>query len=207
MWRESIAIRWVAGGVAAAPLSVLLHEFGHYLVYAALGLPGVTLHFDSVSWICSSELMGALMEWDYVSAASMAPLSHVAAGMAAGPVATYLVVAACCCLCAKWFPHPLLVAVGCLSNVRILGPLSVVVLQLLGYSVRSTCDECVVSALTGLPLALLVAPGVVCLVGAGWWLARCFPGGSRWLAAASMVAGFVVGMAVYAAYLGPLLLS
>ena len=206
MWRESIALRWGVGGLAAAPLSVLLHEFGHYLAYVALGLPGVTLHYASVSWTGSSELMRALMERDYAAAASIAPLSQVAVGMASGPVATYLVVAACCCLCAKWFPHPLFVAVGCLSNVRILGPLSVVVLQLLG-TVRSTCDECVLSALTGLPLALLVAPGLVSLVGAGWWLARYFPGGSRRLAAASMVAGFVVGTTVYGAYVGPLLLS
>ena len=65
-----------------------------------------------------------------------------------GLVATYSVVIACCCLCAKWRAHPLLVAVGYLSNLRIVGPMSIVLLEAFGASVRSGCDECVVSMLT-----------------------------------------------------------
>ena len=99
------------------------------------------------------------------AAVALAPLWGVAAGFGMGLVATYSVVIACCCLCAQWRAHSLLVAVGYLSNLRIVGPMSIVLIEAFGASVRSGCDECVVSMLTSVPLGVLTLPGVIALVG------------------------------------------
>lgn len=204
--RRRTALRWGIAGVLAPPLTVLPHEMGHYLVYAWLGLPDATLHYGSATWTGSSAFWDAIRQGDHAAAAAIAPVSGVATGYAMGPVATYLVVLACCWLCAKWRPHPLLVAVGYLSNLRIVGPGSVVVLQILGYQVRSTCDECQLSALTGVPLGVLASIGLVSLIGAGIWLARYFPRRDRRIAVLSLALGFGLGSVVYAQLLGPLVL-
>ena len=173
--RRRTALRWGVAGVLAPPLTVPPHELGHYLVYAWLGLPDVALHYGSVSWTGSSAFWDAIGQGDHAAAAAIAPVSGVATAYAMGLVATYLVVLACCWLSVKWRPHPLLVAVGYLSSFRITASLAVLVLPWFGVTVRSTCDECQLSILTGVPVAVLTLPGLVSLVGAGIWPARCFP--------------------------------
>ena len=132
-----------------------------------LRLPDTTLHYGSVSWSGSSAFWQAIRQGDFADAGAIAPVSGIALSAGMGPVATYLVVLACCCLCAKWRPYPLLVAVGYLSNVRISGPGLILLLRLVGFSENSGCDECRLSMLTGVPLGILALPGFVSLVGAG----------------------------------------
>lgn len=67
------ALRWFAGGLAAAPLGILPHEIGHYLVLLALGVPDLALHFVGVTWDLE-EFWAAVMREDYASAAAIAPL-------------------------------------------------------------------------------------------------------------------------------------
>ena len=62
------------------------------------------------------------------------------------------------------------------------------------------------SMLTGVPLGILALPGFVSLVGAGIWLVRYFPRLHRRVAVLSLVLGLGMGVAVYALFLGPLLL-
>ena len=204
--RRQVALQWGISGLLAPPLAVLPHELGHHLVHLELGLPDAALHYSSASWTGSGVFWDAIRQGNHAAAAAIAPVSGVATSYAMGLAATYLVVLACCWLCTKWRPHPLLVAVGYLSNLRIVGPGSVVVLQMLGFGVRSTCDECQLSVLTGVPLGILVLLGLVSLVGAGIWLTRYFPRANRRIAAASLVLGLAIGMAVYRLFLGPLLL-
>ena len=71
---------------------------------------------------------------------------------------------------------------------------------------RSTCDECQLSALTGVPLGVLASIGLVSLIGAGIWLARYFPRRDRRIAVLSLALGFGLGSVVYAQLLGPLVL-
>lgn len=198
--------RWLLAGAAAAPLAVLPHELGHFLVYWALGLPEVALHFSSAGWSGSGAFIQLVVNGDIAAAAELAPLRGVAVGFGMGPIATYGVVIACCWLCATWRAHPLLVAVGLLANLRIVGPASVVLLLAVGARVRAGCDECLLASLTGVPLAVLVVPGFVSLVGSVWWLKRYFPRDRRWTAVMSMVAGMAVGIAAYQGVVGPLLL-
>lgn len=204
--RRRTALRWGLAGLVATPPSVLPHELGHYLVDVALGLPDVTLHYASVSWSGNGAFWDAIRDGDFAAAGEIAPVAGMAVSAGMGPVATYLVVLACCFLCAKWRPHPLLVAVGYFANIRAIGPGSVFVLQLLGFGMSSGCDECRVSVLTGIPLGILVLPAVVSLVGAGIWLFRYFPRQNRWTAVASLVLGLALGLAAYAFLVGPLLL-
>ena len=190
----------------AAPVAVLPHELGHFLTYWALGLPGATLHYSSASWSDSSTFHRFVLSGDISAAAELAPLWKGAAGLGMGLAATYAVVIAACLLCAKWRAHPAIVAIEFLSNVRIVAPVSVILLAAFGASVSSGCDEWLLSLLTGIPLGVLTSLGIISLVASWMWLARYLPLGRRWTAVMSMCAGMVMGLAVYQSLLGPLLL-
>ncbi len=159
--RRRIALRWWLGGVVAAPVAVLSHALGHFLTYWALGLPGATLHYSSASWSDSSTFHRFVLNGDIAAAAELVPLWKGAAGLGMGLAATYVVVIAACLLCAKWRAHPAIVAIGYLSNVRIVAPVSVILLAAFGASVSSGCDECLLSLLTGIPLSVLTSLGII----------------------------------------------
>ena len=61
----------------------------------------------------------------------------MALSLAMGLVATYVMVFACCRLCAKWKAHPLLVAMGYMSNLRILAALLAIGVSLIGAGYMS----------------------------------------------------------------------
>lgn len=125
--RKQVGLRWWIWGAVSAPPTILLHELGHFLVYRGMGFPGAALHYGSAGYRGSGAFFRAVMEGDLAAAAESASVWGVATALAMGLVATYVVVFACCYLCAKWKPHPLLVAMGYLSNVRIVAALLVLV--------------------------------------------------------------------------------
>ena len=204
-WKQ-VALRWWLWGVVSAPPTVLLHELGHFLVFWFLGLPGAALHYGSAGYTGSGRFFGGIREGDFAAAAEVAPVWGVAMALAMGLAATYVVVFACCYLCAKWKPHPLLVAMGYLSNSRIFAALLPLVLPLFGARVYAGCDECWLERLTGIPLVVLALPGIVSLVVAAWWLWRYFPRENRWVAVTAVVFGMGMGVAFWANFLGPLVL-
>ena len=54
------AERWLAavgGGAIAGPLSIVLHELGHFGAYVVFRFPDVVLRFSSVDWAGSSEFL------------------------------------------------------------------------------------------------------------------------------------------------------
>ena len=168
------------------PPAALLHELGHFLVFWSLGLPGAALHYGSAGFRGSGVFFNAVMKGDLAAAAEIAPVWGVATALSMGLVATYAVVLACCTLCAKWKAHPLLVAMGYLSNLRIFAALIAVALTLGGARVNAVCDECWLERITGIPLAVLALPGVISLVGAAIWLWRYFPRDHRRIAVGAM---------------------
>ena len=204
-WKR-VALRWWLWGALSVPPAALLHELGHFLVFWSLGLPGAALHYGSAGFNRSGVFFNAVMKGDLAAAAEVAPVWGVATALAMGLVATYAVVLACCTLCAKWKAHPLLVAVGYLSNLRIFAALIAVALTLGGARVNAVCDECWLERITGIPLAVLALPGVISLVGAAIWLWRYFPRDHRRVAVGAMSLGIAMGLAFYASFLGPLLL-
>ena len=204
-WKR-VALRWWLWGAVSVPPAALLHELGHFLVFWSLGLPGAALHYGSAGFNRSGVFFNAVMKGDLAAAAEVAPVWGVATALSMGLVATYAVVFACCALCAKWKAHPLLVAMGYLSNLRIFAALIAVALTLSGARVNAVCDECWLERITGIPLAVLALPGVISLVGAAIWLWRYFPRDHRRVAVGAMSLGIAMGLAFYAGFLGPLVL-
>ena len=203
--RPALLLKWLRAGFAAAPLGILLHELGHYLVYLAMDVPNLALHYETVTWD-SQEFWDAVGREDFAAAAAVAPVWGVALAAAAGPLVTYAMVAACCYGCTRWHPYPVLVAIGYLSPLRILVGLVHGVRVLLGHDPVASYDEVRVAALTGIPVQLLVAFGLLVVVISGAWLARYLPRGRRRVAVVSMLAGAVAGTGLYLGYVGPWML-
>lgn len=208
------ALRWFAGGLVAAPLGILPHEIGHYLVLLALGVPDLALHFVGVTWDLE-EFWLAVWREDYATAATIAPLWGVALSDAAGPLVTYALVLACCYGCATWRPHPALVAVAYFAQARINVATQYAWRRLFNSELPSDLeamaaganfDELRVAILTGIPVQVLVGPAQLFLAVSGIWLLRYLPRGRRIVAAVSMAAGMVVSLVAYAGYVGPWLL-
>lgn len=160
------ALRWFAGGLVAAPLGILPHEIGHYLVLLALGVPDLALHFVGVTWDLE-EFWLAVWREDYATAATIAPLWGVALSDAAGPLVTYALVLACCYGCATWRPHPALVAVAYFAQARINVATQYAWRRLFNSELPSdleamaagaNLDELRVAILTGIPVQVLVGP-------------------------------------------------
>ena len=201
-----VAVRWWFWGMVSTPPAALFHEFGHFLVFWSLGLPGAALHYGSAGFTGLSDFFRAVRESDLASAAEIAPVWGVALSLAMGLVATYVMVLACCYLCAKWKAHPLLVTMGYLSNLRIFAALLIMAVTLIGGRVNAGCDECWLERITGVPLAIWALPGVVSLVWAGIFLWKYFPRQHRWVAVTAAGVGIGTGLGIWGGFLGPLLL-
>ena len=199
------ALVWLTAGLFAVPIAILPHEIGHYLVLLGLGVPELALHYAAVTWDLR-EFWEAVLRDDRASAARVAPLWGVALSDAAGPLVTYGVVAACCCGCAHWRAHPLLIAVGYVSQLRIWPGALHVYRDMRGIESSPNYDELRVAILTGIPVQILVGFALVVLLVTGIWLARRFPRERRVAAPVSMLIGTAAGVRVYAGYVGPWLL-
>ena len=203
--RRATALEWGLGGLIAAPFAVLPHELGHYVVLLMLGVPDLALHYSTVTWDLR-EFWGAVQRDDLDAAAAVAPVWGVVLSDASGPVITYLIVAVCCYGCSRWRPHPGLVAVAFLAQVRIAAGAIHVTREAFGMERPTNYDELRVAILTGIPVEAFVAFGLGVLLVSGAWLARQFPADGRVVAVASMTAGMGAGMFLYARVYGPWLL-
>ena len=203
---KRVALRWWFWGAVSVPPAALFHELGHFLVFWSLGLPGAALRYGSAGFTGLGDFFRSVREGDLVAAAEFAPVWGVALALAMGLVATYVMVFGCCFLCAKWRAHPLLVAMGYLSNLRIFAALLVMAVTLIGGRADAGCDECWLERITGVPLAVWALPGVVSLVWAGIFLWKYFPRQHRWVAVTAAGAGIGTGLGVWGGFLGPLLL-
>lgn len=204
--RTAIHVKWSLAGFAAGAFTTLPHELGHYLVYLAMDVPDLALHYETVTWD-SQEFWEAIRREDYAAAAAVAPIWGVALAIAGGPLVTYAMVAACCYGCARWRPYPVLVAVGYLCPLRILVALAHGVRVLLGQDTSAASyDELRVAALTGVPVQVVVGLGIIVIVISAAWLARYLPHGRRTVAVVSMLVGGVAGAVLYLGYMGPWLL-
>lgn len=203
--RLSLALEWGVGGLLAAPFAVLPHELGHYVVLLLLGVPGLALHYSTVTWDLQ-EFWGAVQRADFDAAAAVAPIWGVVVSDAIGPLITYAIVAVCCYGCVRWRPHPGLVAVAYLAQARIAVGVIHMVREAFGIARPTNYDELRVSILTGIPVEVFVIFGIAVLLVSGAWLTRCFPAGGRVLAVVSMSAGMGAGMFLYARVIGPWLL-
>jgi hypothetical protein len=90
--------------------------------------------------------------------------------------------------------------------MRVPACLTLLFRSLAGWPLRSGADEVHLAALTGIPLALLLAAGLLTLVGGGLWLARTIPRRTRGAALAGLAVGLAAGLVLYLGLLGPWLL-
>ena len=202
---RAVTLQWGLGGLVAAPVAILPHEVGHYVVLLAFGVPDLVLHYVAVTWDLR-EFWEAIQRADFDGATAVVPIWGVALSDAMGPMVTYAIVAGCCYGCVRWRPHPALVAVALLSQLRIRAGAGHVVREALGIGRPANYDELRVAILTGIPVEALVGLALLTLLVSGFWLARFFPRGRRIVAVASMTGGMAVSLYLYAGVIGPWLL-
>ena len=202
---RAVSLQWFLGGLPAAPLAILPHEIGHYLVLLAFGVPDLTLHYVAVTWDLR-EFWEAIQRGDFDGANAVVPVWGVALSDAMGPMVTYVIVAGCCYACARWRPYPAFVAVALLSQLRIRAGASHVVGETLGMDRPANYDELRVAVLTGIPVEVLVAFALLTLLVSGVWLARFLPRGQRLAAVATMTGGIAASLYLYTGVIGPWLL-
>jgi hypothetical protein len=182
--------------VLAAPVTVVLHELGHYLVGAVFGFPGLVLRYGSVG--------SAAAEHGF-------PLWQLGLQAAAGPLVTILVTLLCCFHVAWRGPHIVAVATGLVAPIRFL-----IGVVYLGYAVLiwlrggrmegTNFDEYNVARASGIPLELLLGLEVLFMVGAWWYLGARIERRERWVALLSVGVGMVLGLLLWLSVLGPRLL-
>jgi hypothetical protein len=190
--RRTITLCAIAAVVA--PVTIVLHESGHFLAGLALGMHGVRLHFASVS---------------SMAAAEGAPAWQRAAMAGAGPAVTLAIVLACCVAIARSGPRPLLVATALVAGMRSLA-ICVVYLRARvihpGAPLEGSFDEVNAARGFGLSPELVIGASIVVLAAAFVFIVRRLPHGGRAASLGAVVLGGSVGIALYLRLLGPMIL-
>lgn len=202
---------WLAGGVGgavAAPLSIVLHELGHFGAFAAFGFPDPVLRHTSVSWAHSGEWVALFRAGDLAAAAALAEPWKMAVTMAAGPAVSYLTAIVCVFAVRRFGPDPLslVLGLGLSAPGQGVGALMVLAINLFGGGFVGSQDEAWVASIAGISSSLTALPGVACLVLAPWFLVTAIPRGRRVRVVVPVVGGMVLGLFLWLGWLGPLLL-
>jgi hypothetical protein len=192
--RPLSAAAWAALAAVVAPVTVVLHEAGHLFAGLAFGIPGVRLHFASVS---SDAVAFGAPEWQRAAMAG------------AGPLVTMAIVLGCCIAIARLGPRPLVVATGLVAGVRSLAICIVYLRARLlhpGAPLQGSFDE--VNAARGLGLSpeLVIGVSTVVLAAAFAFIVRSLPPGERAEPFVAVSLGGGAGIALYLHLLGPMIL-
>ena len=201
-----LALTWIGASVLAVPFGVLLHEFGHYLVYRAFGFQGAALHYSSSTYSLEKTVWQLIHRGDLAAAAATIPLWKVGTATAAGLIATCVAALACYFFAAKKNPNPFVVALGVFAPVRFLSGIATIPVLLAGKSVRAGTDEAHLAAVTGIPLIVLISAGLLFLALIWFLMFRSLPRDHRWISLGGLVSGLALGFVVYFLIIGPRLL-
>jgi len=196
------------GGVVAAPLSIVLHELGHFGAFVAFGLPDPVLRYASASWAGSGEWLTLFRAGDMAASAALAEPWKMAVAMAARPAVSYLT-AIICVFAVRRFgrgPLSLVLGLGLSAPGQGLGALMVLAINLFGGGFIGSQDEAWVASIAGISSSLTTLPGVACLVLAPWFLVTAIPRGRRVQVVVPVAGGMVLGLFLWIGWLGPLLL-
>jgi len=178
---------WLLAGILSAPLTIILHELGHYLAALAMGAEGVTLHFADVAY---DETSVSLAQGSVVSVM--------------GPVTTYLIILGCFLLTRKQF-NLYVVTAAIVAPLRGLAGLGFVIFSLRGITDRafSGVDEWEFATKAGITpwIPILIA---LTVLGLSWFYffreIKRKQGGWYILLAVGVI---VIGLIVYFNVLGP----
>lgn len=179
-----------AAGVIGFPIAVLLHEFGHFVVFGAVGFEGLVLRYASV---------------EGTRPASAEPW-QIAAAFGAGPAMTLLTVLSCVLLTRALGPSALLLAVALAAPLRSLSAVPVLGQTMAGQELAPWLDESRLATLTNVSETLLLLCGFLFLAG-GWWLmVRTVPEDDRRQMLVPVLLGIGVGGPLWLLWIGPWLL-
>ncbi len=77
-----------------APAAIVIHEAGHFLGYVVFGFPEPKLHYASAGWDGIQEFSRHLRAGELAEAQSIADIGQSGIASAAGPLMTYVMIAA-----------------------------------------------------------------------------------------------------------------
>ena len=203
--------RWlpgVGGGAIAGPLSIVLHELGHFGAYVACRFPDPVLRFSSASWTGSGEFERLWRAGDVEAAAAIAQPWQVGVGAAAGPAVSYLIAIACVFAVRRFGPGHLSLVLGLGLSAPLHGGAAFPVLaaNLFGDGFRGNQDDVWAGWLAGIPSSLAVLPGLICLLLSYWFLVTAFPRDRRVQVLVPTLVGIVLGGFLWIPWPGPLVL-
>lgn len=198
----------LVGGAIALPLSIVLHELGHFGVYAGFGFPDPVLRSTSASWAGSAEFKMLFRAGDVEAASAIAEPWRIAVGSAAGPAISYLTAIACVLAVRRFGPGPfsLVLGLGLAAPLQGVAAFPVLAINIFGQGFTGNQDEVWVAWLTGIPSSLAVLPGLACLLLGHWLLVKAIPRDRRLQVLAPTIAGMILGGCLWIFWLGPLVL-
>jgi len=204
--RLSSAAPWLLAGVVAFPIAVLSHELAHYLAYRLFDVPGVTLHFGSVSAPVLDLFWERVRSGDRAGAAALVLPWQVTAAAGAGLVATYMTLILCCIGARVAALRPWCVAIGLVAPVRIASGIPTLLAYARAERLFAGTDEGSVAQFSGIPPLLPRVNRNRAAVGRWTMLIRSIPRGTRTVALVAVLAGICAGGVLYAKVVGPALL-
>jgi hypothetical protein len=199
--------KWFAWSLPALPVAVLVHEIGHMLWMKVFRFDGVRLHFGAVSYARQDDFWRFARHGQLAEAAQVVPLHQIGIATATGILVSYGTLIGCAYYSRKKGPYPFVIALGLASALRFrIG--TQILPRLLSTSDRSPSgtDEGLVSAVSGIPEALLWVVGLAVAAVSWYYILRALPKGWRVAGIGSIIAGIAAGAVTYVGWLGPLLL-
>lgn len=177
----------------AAPVTIMLHELGHFLVDKAFGFPEAVLHYDSAT--------SGAAEANY-------PAWQQSVSAAAGPLVTISILLVCCYVVTRYGPNLVVMVIGLIVPIRMLViGIAFILARLRGADISSgNFDELIASRGSGVPVDLIVAVELLALVAGWWYLVSRISRGERTIALLSCTGGMIIGILLWIGALGPSLL-
>lgn len=198
----------VVGGAVALPLSIVVHELGHFWAYGAFGFPEPTLHPTSAGWTGAGEFRRLWWTGQFEEAAAIAEPWMVAVAAAAGPAVSYLTAIGCVLAVRRLGPGPLhfVLGLGLSAPLHGLGALNVFVINTFGGGFTGNQDDGNVGLIAGISPSFTTIPGMLCVLLVPWFLITAIRRGQRIRVVVPVVGGMGLGAFLWISWLGPLLL-
>lgn len=180
-------IRYISIALAVVPLSIVTHEFGHFVVYKAFGASSVVLHAFSVS-----------AEKDALSS------GQIALAAITGPIITYITIAVAIYITRKKY-LPIWLIAGLAAPIGRIVNFIYVYFRVSGYDPNPNFDEFNFSRAIGVdPLGLAAITCVAVLAVFAYFLRAAWRAG-RYSEIFSLIVSIAIGLAVWSS-VGPLVL-
>jgi hypothetical protein len=180
-------IRYIAIALVVVPLSIVTHEFGHFVVYKAFGASNVVLHAFSVS-----------AEKDALSS------GQIALAAISGPIITYMTLAAAI-YCTHKNYIPFWVIAGLAAPIGRIVNFIYVYFRAAGYDPNPNFDEFNFSRAIGVDPLGLAAITCVAVVAVFVYFLRAAWKASRYSEIFSLIVSIAIGLVVWSSA-GPLVL-